>query len=157
MHKDRLDEFLMDLFSNLEGKDLLLIFVTKVLTMFHGNASVERSFSVNKKCLVENLEETSLIAQRAVHSAILHYGGVECVPITKGMILAVRSAASKRKEALQQKRIMKNSEESEMKTAETELKKMKKRKLEIMQQATEEIKQLENKIQLTEKKIKKCI
>lgn len=31
--------------------------------MFHGNAAVGKSFSINKKCLVQNLEENSLVAQ----------------------------------------------------------------------------------------------
>lgn len=63
MKNDRLDAFFMDLFENLESDDPLRIFVKKKsLTMFHGNAAVGKSFSINKKCLVQNLEENSLVA-----------------------------------------------------------------------------------------------
>jgi len=70
----------------------------------HGNASVERGFSVNKDCLVENLHEESLIAQRHVWAAIQKYGGVEKVNITKKMIMDVRNSRSYYKEALENKK-----------------------------------------------------
>ena len=38
-----------------------------ILTLSDGQASVERSFSVNKSLLVENLATKSLIAQRIVY------------------------------------------------------------------------------------------
>jgi len=41
-----------------------------MLSLFHGNAAVERSFSINKECLVENLLEDSLVAQRVVYDAV---------------------------------------------------------------------------------------
>ena len=45
-----------------------LVEVSKViLTLSHGQASVERSFSVNKSLLVENLATKSLIAQRIIY------------------------------------------------------------------------------------------
>lgn len=103
--KDRLDEFLIEnVFKKVDKDSPLLTFVKKALTMFHGNAAVERSFSVNKKCLVENLETESLIAQRLVHSAICIYGGVEHVPITKQMLMAVKNSSRMRNEALEQKK-----------------------------------------------------
>ncbi|KAG8177454.1 hypothetical protein JTE90_008638 [Oedothorax gibbosus] len=88
--------------------------------MFHGNAAVERNLSVNKNWLVENLEEDSLIAQRCVHSAINHYGGIESVPVTAGMIKAFRSASGKRNDALQQKRLKKSTNEHAQKLAAAE-------------------------------------
>ena len=38
-----------------------------IITLSHGQASVERGFSVNKSLLVENLAPKSLIAQRIVY------------------------------------------------------------------------------------------
>lgn len=58
------------------------------------------------------------------------------------MVVAVRGASQKRKEALEQKKTKQNLEESEGKTAEAELKAMKKRKL---QMANDEIEQLDKK------------
>ena len=37
-----------------------------ILTLSHGQASVERGFSINKSLLVHNLTETSLISERIV-------------------------------------------------------------------------------------------
>ena len=41
-----------------------------ILTLSHGQATVERGFSVNKEVLAPNLQETSLVAIRLVHSSM---------------------------------------------------------------------------------------
>ena len=41
-----------------------------LLCLSHGQASVERGFSVNSNLLVENMHEDSLIAQRIVHDHV---------------------------------------------------------------------------------------
>ena len=41
-----------------------------ILTLSHGQATVERGFSVNKEVMAPNLQETSLVAMRLVHSSI---------------------------------------------------------------------------------------
>ena len=41
-----------------------------ILTLSHGQATVERGFSMNKKVLAPNLQETSLVAMRLVHSSM---------------------------------------------------------------------------------------
>lgn len=71
---------------------------------------VERGFSINSECLVTNLEEDSLIAQRSVISAVTSYGGIENVPITKSMIISYTKASAKRVCALKEKQ---NKEEAE--------------------------------------------
>jgi len=53
--KDRLDELL----NHVLGVDncdssVLETFIHQLMTLFHGNGAVERSFSINKECLVEN-------------------------------------------------------------------------------------------------------
>ena len=40
------------------------------LTLSHGQATVERGFSVNKEVLAPNLQETSLVPMRLVHSSM---------------------------------------------------------------------------------------
>ena len=42
-----------------------------LLTLSHGQATVERGFSVNKEVLTPNLQEVSLQAIRLVHSSVL--------------------------------------------------------------------------------------
>ena len=41
-----------------------------IFTYSHGQAAVERGFSVNSKLLVENLQEKSLVASRFVYSSV---------------------------------------------------------------------------------------
>ena len=41
-----------------------------ILTLSHGQATVEKGFSVNNKVLAPNLQETSLVAMRLVHSSM---------------------------------------------------------------------------------------
>jgi hypothetical protein len=63
-----------------------------VMIFFHGQADVERGFSVNKEILLPNMKEDSLIAQRQVHDAILTYGGAAHVPLTPQLLQSVQSA-----------------------------------------------------------------
>ena len=61
--------------------------VTKiVLILLHGNAQVESGFSINKVIVVENLHESSIVAQHQVYNGIVHAGGVRNVEITKSMV-----------------------------------------------------------------------
>ena len=100
---DRLDTVLSDILEKEKADIRLKAFVQQILCLFHGNAAVERSFSVNKECLVENLLEDSLVAQRVVYDAVLAVGGVSSVNITKQMIHSVRNASAKRVEAAKKK------------------------------------------------------
>nr|CAD7603023.1 unnamed protein product [Timema genevievae] len=59
----------------------------KLLTTL-SNTAVERSFSVNKECLVENLHEDSLIAQYVTYDAVTAAGGLVNVTACKMMIHA---------------------------------------------------------------------
>ena len=55
------------------------LFVKKLLILSHGNATMERGFSINKECLVVNQMETSLVAQRLVYETVMEVGGIENV------------------------------------------------------------------------------
>ena len=67
-----------------------------MLTLSHGQASVERSFSVNENLMVENLKVSSLIAQRIIYD---HMKSEELNPettdITKHLVVGVMSAKRK--------------------------------------------------------------
>ena len=45
-----------------------------VFTLSHGQAAVERGFSVNKELLVENLQQLSLVSQRIVSDYLTDFG-----------------------------------------------------------------------------------
>ena len=98
---DRLDEFLMNLCRTQQSNDEFIKFIKIILCLSHGQASVERGFSVNKDLLVENLLEKSLVAQRIVkdHLRANHDGDFSKLKITKPLILSARNAASRYKEA----------------------------------------------------------
>ena len=53
-----------------------------LLCLSHGQASVERGFSVNSNLLVENMHEDSLIAQRISHD---HMTGFPRLPEMSGI------------------------------------------------------------------------
>ena len=63
---DRVDEFFM---RHMQGEDKnpqLLKVIKLVMVLSHGQASVDRGFSVNKQLHVENQKDESLVAQRIV-------------------------------------------------------------------------------------------
>jgi len=63
--------------------DNFVDFAKLILILSHGNATVERGFSVNTECLIENQHEKSLIAQRRIYDTIKNFGEVENVKIEK--------------------------------------------------------------------------
>ena len=65
---DRLDSFLFEVLQNQNESQQLWITMQLILTLSHGQATV--GFSVNKEVLAPNLQETSLVAMRLVHSSM---------------------------------------------------------------------------------------
>lgn len=69
--------------------------VRKVLLLSHGQASVERGFSVNREIEVENMKERTLVTQRIISDRISYVGGLTNVSITKELLLSASSARQK--------------------------------------------------------------
>ena len=66
-----MDSFLSEILQmQVEYQDLWLT-MQLLLTLSHGQATVERGFLVNKEVLTPNLQEVSLQAIRLVHSSVL--------------------------------------------------------------------------------------
>lgn len=80
--------------SSTEFKNLWEV-VKVLLVMSHGQASVERGFSVNKEVEVENLKEWSLVVQRLIIDHIRAVGGVRKVQITKELLISAAGARQK--------------------------------------------------------------
>ncbi|GBN31928.1 hypothetical protein AVEN_38614-1 [Araneus ventricosus] len=93
-HKEqRLDTFLYQYFSvDKEKYRKLWDIVKMILILSHGQATVEREFSLNKALEVENLKENSYIAQRMIIKVIKEAGDVLDVPIIKEMRISVQCA-----------------------------------------------------------------
>jgi len=66
--------------------------VKMLLVLSHGQATVEKGFSINKEVVVENQLLESLVARRIIKDHIDLVGGVGNVDISRTMIISVRSA-----------------------------------------------------------------
>ena len=86
-----------------------------LLVLSHGQASVERGFSVNKEIEVENLHEHSLVAQRIICDHLKAVSGVLNVPITKKLLAASASSGQKYEKHLQDQRDKKKTDEEQRK------------------------------------------
>ena len=71
----RVDEFFS---THITGENYVAFFdlLKILLVLSHGQASVERGFSVNKEIEVENLPEHSLVAQRTICDYVEVVSGV---------------------------------------------------------------------------------
>ena len=69
MNTDRLDEFYWNYRKDAKHAKVWKVFGI-IFILLHGQAAVEREFSVNSKLLVENLQEKILVASRFVYSSI---------------------------------------------------------------------------------------
>ena len=58
--EDRLDSFLSEMLQAQEEYKELWLTMQLLLTLSHGQATIERGFSVNKEVLTPNLQELSL-------------------------------------------------------------------------------------------------
>ena len=85
--KDATGSFFADLMSeNVKYKNCWTVFMM-IFTLSHGQASVERGFSVNKELLVKNLIEESIESQRMVYDHIRSADKpITEIPITNDLI-----------------------------------------------------------------------
>ena len=68
--EERLDAFFCDVLNTQKTFEDLWTTVKFLLTLSHGQAAVERGFSVNKEAYAPNLKEDSLKAIHSVHDSI---------------------------------------------------------------------------------------
>lgn len=98
-NKTRLDHFWMKLIDAESQRFVDIKFLVRLIcTLSHGNAFLERGFSVNGECMIENQKEASLVAQRRVYDKVLSVGGVEKFKVEKSVILAVRNSRARCRE-----------------------------------------------------------
>ena len=94
--EDRLDSFLSEILQmQVEHQDLWLT-MQLLLTLSHGQATVERGFSVSKEVLTPNLQEVSLQVIRLIHSSVLAQNIKVADFIITEALLSSRSHASNR-------------------------------------------------------------
>ncbi|XP_070386740.1 uncharacterized protein [Dermacentor albipictus] len=127
---NRLDEFLTELMQFNSSCGELWKVVKLLLVLSHGQATVERGFSVNRQVAVENLKDLSYISQRIVCDAVDKAGGVLNVPITKELRTAVSAARQQYATYLEaeKKKQCDDVRESKRRCIDKEIDAMKKRK-----------------------------
>ncbi|RXM99180.1 Trafficking protein particle complex subunit 10 [Acipenser ruthenus] len=86
-----------------------------LLLLSHGNASVERGFSVNRQIEVENLEEKTYVAQRLGCDHLNSVGGIQNVVITKALLLSAAGARQKYHKYLDEQKRLKENESKTLK------------------------------------------
>lgn len=143
MHKIRTFERASDnldvWYEDVIGHDLALAdlwnVIRQLLVLSHGQATVERGFSVNRQIAVENLKDLSYVSQRVICDAVRCHGGILNIPITRGLRAAVTGARQRYAEHLdslkaEQEEKAENDRKRANKTVLDEMK-AKRRKLEI--------------------------
>ena len=103
--KNLLDEFYMEFLKDSTRYESFCYVVKIILTMFHGQADVERGFSVNRNLIIENMSDESLTAERFVKDQM------KCkeykphnMPIPKELLQSVKRSSSSYKKAVQAKK-----------------------------------------------------
>ena len=112
--KNQLDEFYSEYLKDNAQYESFYYVIKIVLTMFHGQADVERGFSVNKNLTVENMSEESLIAQRFVkdHMKSKNFQP-HSLPIPKEMLKSVKEASSLYRQSLKEKKESQQKQEKD--------------------------------------------
>ena len=86
-----------------------------IFILSHGQAAVEKGFSVNKEILVKNLQQKSLISQRMVYDymTVKHASSLHEYTIRNSLILKCKSSHAKYVQFLEeQKKASENTEKS---------------------------------------------
>ena len=126
---DRLDTFYASRLSGKKEFEQLWHAVRIMLLLSHGQASVERGFSVNKELLKENQAEETVVACRVVYDAVNDHGGVTEVPLTDEMMAYVKGSRQKYRQALEAKQKKDQDDEKKKKreSCDDEVKALRKR------------------------------
>jgi hypothetical protein len=98
------DELFHECMSQNSKYQALLELIQLLLTMSHGQAPVERGFSINKKVEVENLKHESIIAHRLICDHVNKVGGIQNVDLSKELLQSCKASRHKYEIYLQQKR-----------------------------------------------------
>ena len=66
-----------------------------LLILSHGQATVEKGFSINRQVMIENLKECSFIAQTTILDHLLQIGGLDALVVDKPLPSAAASGRRK--------------------------------------------------------------
>jgi len=93
---DRLDTLFFQTMAEKEQYNKLWEVARMLLILSHGQAQVERGFSINRQMEQDNMDEETCTARRTVCDYVAHLGGADKVDVTnKHLLLHVTSARQK--------------------------------------------------------------
>ncbi len=101
---DRVDTLLHSYMSKEKELQKLWKMCRQLLLLSHGQGTVERGFSVNRKIEVENLVEDTYRAQRMIVDHLRVVGGIENVAVDKELLLSVSCARQRYIASLEEKK-----------------------------------------------------
>ncbi|XP_041840361.1 uncharacterized protein LOC121639268 [Melanotaenia boesemani] len=125
--KSRVDSFLH---KAMNGYAELWSFVEKLLLLSHGQATVERGFSINKQVEMYNMNEDTVVSQRLICDYVRTCGGVVKVPLTKELLNECSSARNRYRMFLddERKKREKTKQTNKRKEIEGELEELRKKR-----------------------------
>ena len=144
--ENRLDALYYNAVSSDKSYKKLWPVLRQLLLLSHGQATVERSFSINKNVTTQNLSENALNARRIIVDHIRHVGGIQGMVITKELLQSVQHSRHRYEDHLEENRrnSARSAAEQKRKLAEEEVLHLKKRiktlhndKQSLLQQADE--------------------
>ncbi|GFO10721.1 peptidase m20 domain-containing protein 2 [Plakobranchus ocellatus] len=148
--EDRVDQLLFNEMANNAKYVRLWDFIKKCLVVSHGQATVERGFSENKMALDHNMGEKTLIARRTIKDYVRSIGGIEKFKISEELLKSCSLSNRRYKAFLEEKKnhVIKSSKR---KQAEEDVIGLKRRKVELTENAAFLRKESERKLDKAEK------
>lgn len=141
--KDNEDERIDKLYHNFMSEkgefERLWCVLKNILLLSHGQAQVERGFSVNKEISTTNISQKTLVARRIIKDHMISIGGIEHFVITKELIQSCK---------LSRQQYMKSLESEKSKSEEKVKSEKRKRIEENIKDLKEKRRKMENDISL---------
>lgn len=105
-------------------------FMKKLLMLSHGQATVERGFSINKEVETCNMDEETVVAQRLICDYVRVYGEVTQLPLTKELLNYCATARTRCRMHIDEEKSKKAKDEqiTKRKAAEDELEALRKKR-----------------------------
>lgn len=113
--KDLVDKLLYETMGTDKIFHKLWTVVRKMLLLSHGQASVERGFSVNRQIETENMSEGMLVALRTISDHLTSIGGISNVQISKELLCSASGARQKYHHYLEEEKCKKVREQVNLK------------------------------------------
>ena len=76
----------------------------EILILSHGQATVERGFSVNRQVMIKNMKEQTFITQRTIHDHIQSIGGLGQLVVSRELLAAANAGRQRYSAYLEEKK-----------------------------------------------------